>query len=153
MVTLSKRDIINLLEIVDPFLMIDKLEFENNGLSGVGEKTISKDEWFYKCHFLNDPVMPGMLQTEAMLQTIISIFCATNELKAKDCLINKVSSSFQTYIRSSIRSLVNQIKKSGVFLAKAVLLFSEQKISEGSFRFIIPKKFQIKKRKTSHSRH
>lgn len=148
MLTLSKKDIINLLEIVDPFLMIDKLEFENNGLSGVGKKTISKDEWFYKCHFLNDPVMPGTLQTEAMLQTIVSIFCATNELKAKDCLINKVSSSFfkpisgQGNIQITCKS--NQ-EKSGVFLANAVLLFSEQKISEGSFRFIIPKKFKIKK--------
>ena len=33
-----------------------------------GYKNLSKDEWFFKVHWPEDPNMPAMLQTEAMVQ-------------------------------------------------------------------------------------
>lgn len=33
-----------------------------------GEKTVDPDDWFFPCHFYEDPVMPGSLGVEAILQ-------------------------------------------------------------------------------------
>ncbi len=44
------------------------------GIHGQGyvyaQKTIDKDDWFFPCHFHQDPVMPGSLGVEAILQAM-----------------------------------------------------------------------------------
>ncbi|MCD6356907.1 MAG: hypothetical protein J7L66_06425 [Anaerolineaceae bacterium] len=57
------------------FNLVDHLSFsENSGnfSKGVikGEKRLSGHEWFYKNHFFGDPVMPGSLGLEAVIQGI-----------------------------------------------------------------------------------
>ncbi len=46
----------------------------NGGLHGKGyifaQKQVNPDDWFFKCHFKDDPVMPGSLGIEAMLQAM-----------------------------------------------------------------------------------
>ncbi|MFN0033370.1 MAG: bifunctional UDP-3-O-[3-hydroxymyristoyl] N-acetylglucosamine deacetylase/3-hydroxyacyl-ACP dehydratase [Flavobacteriales bacterium] len=50
-----------------PFLMIDKiLEMDDQGVVGV--KNVTMNEPFFQGHFPNNPVMPGVLQVEAMAQ-------------------------------------------------------------------------------------
>ncbi|MBH19299.1 MAG: UDP-3-O-[3-hydroxymyristoyl] N-acetylglucosamine deacetylase [Crocinitomicaceae bacterium] len=51
-----------------PFLLIDKImEITDNGIIGV--KNVTMNENFFIGHFPNNPVMPGVLQIEAMAQT------------------------------------------------------------------------------------
>jgi acyl transferase domain-containing protein/3-hydroxymyristoyl/3-hydroxydecanoyl-(acyl carrier protein) dehydratase/predicted GNAT family N-acyltransferase len=57
-------------------LMIDRVVVlkEDGGKFGKGyirsEKDVRMDEWFFKAHFFQDPVQPGSLGVEAMLQLI-----------------------------------------------------------------------------------
>ncbi len=57
-------------------LMIDRISgyWPRGGARGLGsiraEKDIRSDDWFFKAHFFQDPVQPGSLGIEAMLQTI-----------------------------------------------------------------------------------
>ena len=57
-----------------PMLMIDRINQISNdgGSSGKGhviaELNISPDLWFFKCHFIDDPVMPGCLGLDALWQ-------------------------------------------------------------------------------------
>lgn len=51
-----------------PFLLIDKV-IEIGGDYIVGVKNISVNEPFFQGHFPQEPVMPGVLQVEAMAQT------------------------------------------------------------------------------------
>ena len=52
----------------EPFLFIDEIrELENNRVTGI--KYVDVDEYYFKGHFPNAPVMPGVLQIEAMAQT------------------------------------------------------------------------------------
>lgn len=51
-----------------PFLMFDEAEEIIPGERVKGFKMLSKDEWFFKCHFEKEPMMPGVLQLEAIVQ-------------------------------------------------------------------------------------
>ena len=59
-----------------PMLMFDRIMSitENGGAKGKGqiiaELDINPDLWFFKCHFENDPVMPGCFGLDAMWQMI-----------------------------------------------------------------------------------
>ncbi|MCK5169748.1 MAG: 3-hydroxyacyl-ACP dehydratase FabZ, partial [Bacteroidales bacterium] len=50
-----------------PFLLIDKV-IELNENSVVGIKNVTMNENFFLGHFPNEPIMPGVLQIEAMAQ-------------------------------------------------------------------------------------
>ena len=52
-----------------PFLLVDKLRDVIPGESGVGIKNVTMNEPFFEGHFPENPVMPGVLQIEAMAQT------------------------------------------------------------------------------------
>ena len=51
-----------------PFLLIDCIEELEPGLRAVGYKCVTYDESFFKGHFPQEPVMPGVLIVEAMAQ-------------------------------------------------------------------------------------
>lgn len=59
-----------------PMLMFDRITNINadGGAHGKGEVDaeldIKSDLWFFECHFLNDPVMPGCLGLDALWQLV-----------------------------------------------------------------------------------
>ena len=59
-----------------PMLMFDRITNVNKvgGAHGKGEITaeldINADLWFFKCHFLGDPIMPGCLGLDALWQML-----------------------------------------------------------------------------------
>ncbi|MBQ7413471.1 MAG: 3-hydroxyacyl-ACP dehydratase FabZ [Alphaproteobacteria bacterium] len=52
-----------------PFLLVDRLKDVIPGESGIGIKNITFNEPFFQGHFPENPIMPGVLQVEAMAQT------------------------------------------------------------------------------------
>ena len=59
-----------------PMLLFDRITMinEDGGAHGKGyieaEFDINPDLWFFKCHFLGDPVMPGSLGLDALWQLV-----------------------------------------------------------------------------------
>ncbi len=60
-------DIKSLLPHREPFLFVDKLEKADES-EIIGYKTFSKDEFFFKGHFPDYPVVPGVVLVETMAQ-------------------------------------------------------------------------------------
>ena len=52
-----------------PFLLVDRAEDYQPGVSITGVKNVTHNEPFFPGHFPIDPVMPGVLIVEAMAQT------------------------------------------------------------------------------------
>ena len=65
---LDKNKILKFQQNRDPYLMIDHANKVIPGKSAEGYKLLKKNEWFFKVHWPGDPNMPGMLQTEALIQ-------------------------------------------------------------------------------------
>lgn len=64
--------ILDLLPYTEPFLFVDEiLSVSDENIAG--NYTFSKDAFFYKGHFKNNPVTPGVILTECMAQ--IGLVC------------------------------------------------------------------------------
>jgi 3-hydroxyacyl-[acyl-carrier-protein] dehydratase len=53
-----------------PFLMIDQVTEVVPGISAIGYKNLSNNEWYFPQHFPDGPNMPGALQLEALAQML-----------------------------------------------------------------------------------
>ena len=62
-----------------PFLFVDRIvEYDAEGKRIVGEKGVTASEWFFQGHFPDLPVMPGVIQVEALAQTM-AVYVAKQE--------------------------------------------------------------------------
>jgi len=69
---LEHKHILDLLPYNSPFLFVDELiSLSEDGVTG--SYTFKKNEFFYKGHFKNFPVTPGVILTECMAQ--IGVVC------------------------------------------------------------------------------
>lgn len=69
---MTTKQIIKYLPYQHPFLFVDELsEASDEGITG--QYTFKKDAYFYKGHFKDNPITPGVILTECMAQ--IGVVC------------------------------------------------------------------------------
>lgn len=90
------NNIIAQLPYSEPFLFVDELlQADQNGVTGT--YTFKEDLDFYKGHFKDNPVTPGVILTETMAQiglVCLGIYLLNNDLK-KDTVIAFTSADIQ----------------------------------------------------------
>ncbi|CCV64667.1 Beta-hydroxyacyl-(acyl-carrier-protein) dehydratase [Alteracholeplasma palmae J233] len=80
--TLNQEEIKKIIPHRDPFLLIDEI-IELEGTRAVGIKRLTKDEFYFKGHFPELPVMPGVLIIESLAQVGAVILLSKEEYKGK----------------------------------------------------------------------
>ena len=98
---MEEQNIIELLPYQRPFLFVDAIDtVSENEIRG--HYTFRKDEYFYKGHFKDNPITPGVILTECMAQiglVCFGIFLLKDELQnAKKPQVALTSNKIDFYL-------------------------------------------------------
>ena len=89
---LQKEEIKELIPHREPFLFVDSCKVIKPGEHGISHRLFTKDEYFFKGHFPNQPIVPGVIIVEAMAQTAgIVVSYKLKEFKEKSVLFMSVN--------------------------------------------------------------
>ena len=80
---LEKEQIKEIIPHREPFLLIDRITELEPGVKCVAEKYMSPDEFWFKGHFPDYPVVPGVLMVEMLAQAGCAAMLALPENKGK----------------------------------------------------------------------
>ncbi len=145
-----------------PFLLVDRILLIEKGTKQgkiVAEKDILIDEWFFQCHFRDDPVMPGSLGLDAIWQLIGFYCCAKGAigsgraLGAEQIEFNGQIRPYNKIIRYEINIIrYSEFKEQGLTLALAngylfidnEPIYEVKKAKVGVFRDIAYKGYPLK---------
>ena len=81
---LKSDEIKNLLPHREPFLFVDKCEIIEVGIKGVGYRKFLPNEFFFKGHFPELPIVPGVILIEALAQTAGIVISKTFDENEED---------------------------------------------------------------------
>ena len=87
---LDKEQIKDIIPQREPFLMIDEVEEYIPGESAIAYKNVRNEEWYFKGHFPGNPIMPGVLITEALAQTGAVAILSMQENKGRNALFGGI---------------------------------------------------------------
>ena len=84
----------------EPFLLVDEIEEMEPGVKAVGYKNVTGEEGFFRGHFPEYPVMPGVLIIEALAQTGAVALLSMPENKGKIALFGGIRNArFKRQVR------------------------------------------------------
>lgn len=100
-------DIIEIMEMIPhryPFLLVDRITECVPGKYVKGYKNVSMNEAFFQGHFPGNPIMPGVLQIEAMAQCSAPLILTLPEYKGKLALFASMDNvRFRNIVRPGDR--------------------------------------------------
>ena len=125
-----------------PFLFVDTCKIITPGEHGKSGKIFSNDEYFFKGHFPNNPIVPGVIIVEAMAQTagiVVSyklrdydeksvLFMSVNKAKFRKPILPNENVLFEVKFINSVRD---------VYKFEGTCYKGDVKVSEAEFSAMI----------------
>jgi len=109
-----------------PMLMFDRITAisASGGTYGKGQLTaeldIHPDLWFFDCHFIGDPVMPGCLGLDAMWQ-LVGFYLGWSGAPGRGRALGVGEVKFSGQVTPNIKKVVYRIDFKRVILRKLVM--------------------------------
>ena len=126
-----------------PFLMIDRVEEYIPGESATAYKNVNINEWYFQGHFPGEPIMPGVLITEALAQTGAVAILSLPENKGKNALfggIDKMRFKKVVVPGDVLKLEVKIIKQKGpVGVGEATATVDGKVVAKGELTFAVTK--------------
>ena len=124
MSVLNTKEIMEIIPHRHPFLLVDTIEELEAGVRAGGKKSVTYDEYYFRGHFPNEPVMPGVLIIEALAQVGAVCILSCEQFKGKTAYfggINQCRFKKKVVPGDVLLLEVELIKQKGpVAIAKAV---------------------------------
>ncbi len=139
---LDKKEILEYQQNRPPYLMIDFADEVIPGKSAKGYKDLTENEWFFKVHWPEDPNMPAMLQTEAMVQMAAMALLTLPKNKGKLVYLTsakklqfkkKVVPNSTLYLKTKINTF-----KRGIADCSAKGIIDNQTVCIAEFTVVLP---------------
>ena len=140
---LDIREVMDILPHRYPFLMVDRVVEIINEKELVAIKNLSMNELFFQGHYPGMPVMPGVLQVEAMAQAVgilllklcpmdeskVALFMSANNVKFRQAVVPGDT--------LEIRAKITKIKENKLAQAECKCLVSGKLASQAELMFSI----------------
>ena len=125
-----------------PFLFVDTCKIIIEGEHGKSQKFFSNDEYFFKGHFPDNPIVPGVIIVEAMAQTagiVVSyklrnfreksvLFMSVNKAKFRKPILPNDTVVFEVKFLNKVRD---------VYKFEGICFKEDVKVSEAEFSAMI----------------
>ena len=138
---LNVKEICEIIPQRAPFLMIDRVEELESGKHAVAYKNVCINEWYFGGHFPGNPIMPGVLITEALAQTGAVAILSLEENKGKNALfagIDKMKFKQMVVPGDVLRLEVNVIKCKGpIGVGEAIATVDGKVVAKGELTFAV----------------
>ena len=138
---LNKEGIKNIIPQREPFLMIDEVEDFIPGESATAYKYVNEEEYYFKGHFPDNPIMPGVLIVESLAQTGAVAILSMEENKGKNALfggIDKLRFKKQVVLGDTLKLEVKIIKRKGpIGIGEAIATVDGKVAVKGELTFAI----------------
>ena len=138
---LNKEEIKEIIPQREPFLMIDEVEDFIPGESATAYKYVNEEEYYFKGHFPDNPIMPGVLIVESLAQTGAVAILSMEENKGKNALfggIGKLRFKKQVVPGDTLKLEVKIIKRKGpIGIGEAIATVDGKVAVKGELTFAI----------------
>lgn len=138
---LNKEEIKKIIPQREPFLMIDEVENYIPGESAIAYKYVNENEYYFKGHFPENPIMPGVLIVESLAQTGAVAILSMEENKGKNALfggIDKLRFKKQVTPGDVLKLEVKIIKRKGpIGVGEAVATVDGKVAAKGELTFAV----------------
>ena len=91
--SLNVKEIMEIIPHRYPMLLVDRVEELEPGVRAVGYKNVTMNEPFFQGHFPGNPIMPGVLQIEAMAQLGAIALLSMEQFKGKTPLFGGIKAA------------------------------------------------------------
>ena len=137
-------DVKQIMEIIPhryPMLLVDKVEVLEPGVRAVGYKNVTMNEPFFQGHFPSNPIMPGVLQIEAMAQLGAIALLSMEQFKGKTPLFGGIKAAkFRGMVVPGdiLKLEIEIVKIKGIAgIGKGTASVDGKKVAEAELTFMI----------------